>query len=50
VAYAPATPHKVGVPEMTGLYIKGCVNSEEVVFTVDTGVSVSLLAKYIYDC
>ena len=35
---------------MTGLYIKGCVNSEEVVFTVDTGVSVSLLAKHIYDC
>ena len=35
---------------MTGLYIKGCVNSEEVVLTVDTGVSVSLLAKYIYDC
>ena len=36
---------------MTGLYIKGCVNSKEVVLTVDTGASVSLLAKKnIYDC
>ena len=50
MAYAPATPHKVGVPEMTGLYIKGGVNNEEVVFTLDTGASVSLLAKNIYDC
>ena len=38
-----------GLPKATGVYVKGDVHGTDVIFTIDTGASVSLLSKKIYD-
>ena len=38
-----------GLPKATGVYVKGEVHGIDVIFTIDTGASVSLLSKNIYD-
>ena len=37
------------VPHVHGLYIHGAVNTLDVVFTIDTGASISILSKDMYD-
>ena len=38
-----------GMPKMNGLYVRGTVNNVETVFTIDTGASLTLMGKHIYD-
>lgn len=37
------------IPNYDGVYVKGFIESVDVVFTVDTGASISILSKQIYD-
>lgn len=37
------------IPAIDGVYVKGSVESVDVIFTVDTGASISLLSKKIFD-
>ena len=38
-----------GVPVVNGVYVKGTVNKLDVIYTIDTGASCSIISSQFYD-